>query len=96
MKQINVDFLKIVRGLRKTDVRLSFWTQLSLFTTILNPGALNHDASLAYEPNWLKSIGKFSFLKEIFGKVHIGDWYPQTHVKHCLLNIYWYSKKVAL
>ena len=34
MNKINVDFKKIVRGLGKTDVRLSTWTQLSSFTTI--------------------------------------------------------------
>ena len=78
MNKINVDFLKIVRGLGKTDVRLSTWTQLSSFTTISNPGALNHDARSAYEPNWLKSIGKLSFQKVIFGKVHVGGWYNQT------------------
>ena len=58
MKNINVDFKSFVG---KTDVRLSIWTQLSSFTTVLNPGAFNHYASSAYEPNWLKSIVKYSF-----------------------------------
>ena len=56
----------------KFDVRLSIWTQLSSFTTISNPGASNHYASSGYEPNWLKSIGKFSFQKVIFGEVYLG------------------------
>ena len=79
----------------KIDIRLSVSTQLSSFTTISNPGAFNHYASSAYEPNWLKSIVKFSFQKGIFGEVHLGDWYPPNHGEKCFLNIYWCSKKVA-
>ena len=60
MKKINVDFKLIVVWV-EADVRLSIQTQLSSFTTISNPGAFNHYASSAYEPNWLKSIVKFSF-----------------------------------
>ena len=56
----------------KTDVRLSVGTQLSSFTTISNPGAPNHYASSAYEPNCLKLIVKFSFEKVIFGEVDLG------------------------
>ena len=77
MKKINVDFLKIVCGLGKTDVWLSFWTQLSSFTTISNSGALNHDVSSAYEPNWLKSIGKFSFKKWFLGRFMLGVGNPK-------------------
>ena len=76
MKQINVDF-KSFCGLGKTNVRLSVWTQLNSFTTISNPGALNHYASSACEPNWLKSVVKFSFQKVIFGEVHLGVGTPK-------------------
>ena len=67
--------------LGKTDVRLSIWTQLSSFTTISNPGAFNHYASSAYEPNWLKSIFKFSVQKEIFGEVYLGVGTPKPRKK---------------
>ena len=60
MNKINVDFKSFV-GLGKTDVRPSISTQLSSFTTVSNPGTINHYARSVYEPNWQKSIAKFSF-----------------------------------
>ena len=63
-------------GLGKTNVRLSIWTQFSSTTAISNPSSFNHYASSANEPNWLKSIVKFSFQKVIFGEVFWG-WYQR-------------------
>ena len=80
----------------ETDVRVSISTQLCSITTISNPGAFNHYASSAYEPNWLKSIVKFRFQKGIFREFHFGVDTPKLYKKLSLKNLLIFKKNSAL
>ena len=74
----------IICGLGKAHVRLSIWTQLCSITTISNTGAFNYYASTAHEPNWLKSIVKFSIQTESFAGVRLGVGTSKLCKKLCL------------